>query len=219
MHDIIVVYVHVKQCDQLYCLFKLINTCVTVMVDIKPANMEELTEVITAAEFHPLQCNQFAYSSSKGCVRLCDMRSRALCDQHSKCKCLHRSYTKTSFVIVMVLLCVCFIVFEEPEDASMKSFFSEIISSMSDVKFSHNGRYMLTRDYLTARVWDLNMESRPVETYNVHEHLRGKLCALYENDCIFDKFECAWSGRDTYVKYIYVILMSRYFVSVDYFSS
>ena len=27
------------------------------IVDIKPANMEELTEVITAAEFHPHHCN------------------------------------------------------------------------------------------------------------------------------------------------------------------
>lgn len=51
-------------------------------------NMEELTEVITAAEFHPHQCNVFVYSSSKGTVRLCDMRSSALCDRHSKCKCL-----------------------------------------------------------------------------------------------------------------------------------
>ena len=52
--------------------------------------MEELTEVITAAEFHPLECNIFAYSSSKGTVRLCDMRKAALCDRHSKCK-LHRN--------------------------------------------------------------------------------------------------------------------------------
>ena len=62
------------------------SVTVVVIVDIKPANMEELTEVITASEFHPSHCNQFAYSSSKGCVRLCDMRSRALCDTHSKCK-------------------------------------------------------------------------------------------------------------------------------------
>lgn len=48
--------------------------------------MEELTEVITAAEFHPLECNLFAYSSSKGTIRLCDMRQAALCDRHSKCK-------------------------------------------------------------------------------------------------------------------------------------
>lgn len=43
--------------------------------------------MITAAEFHPHQCNVFVYSSSKGTIRLCDMRSSALCDRHSKCKC------------------------------------------------------------------------------------------------------------------------------------
>ncbi|XP_077619115.1 serine/threonine-protein phosphatase 2A 55 kDa regulatory subunit B delta isoform isoform X1 [Crocuta crocuta] len=141
------------------------------IVDIKPVNMEELTEVITAAEFHPHQCNVLVYSSSKGTVRLCDMRSSALCDRHSK-------------------------FFEEPEDPSSRSFFSEIISSISDVKFSHSGRYMMTRDYLSVKVWDLNMESRPVETHQVHEYLRSKLCSLYENDCIFDKFECCWGGSD-----------------------
>lgn len=54
------------------------------IVDIKPANMEELTEVITAAEFHPLQCNLFMYSSSKGTIKLADMRESALCDQRAK---------------------------------------------------------------------------------------------------------------------------------------
>ncbi|GAB5570212.1 serine/threonine-protein phosphatase 2A 55 kDa regulatory subunit B beta isoform isoform X4 [Prionailurus iriomotensis] len=117
-------------------------TTLRYIVDIKPANMEELTEVITAAEFHPNSCNTFVYSSSKGTIRLCDMRASALCDRHSK-------------------------LFEEPEDPSNRSFFSEIISSISDVKFSHSGRYMMTRDYLSVKIWDLNMENRPVETYQV----------------------------------------------------
>lgn len=56
------------------------------IVDIKPANMEELTEVITAAEFHPQYCNWFMYASSKGTIKLADMRESALCDQHVKCK-------------------------------------------------------------------------------------------------------------------------------------
>ncbi|KPP68150.1 hypothetical protein Z043_113192 [Scleropages formosus] len=56
------------------------------IVDIKPANMEELTEVITAAEFHPHHCHLFVYSSSKGTLRLCDMRAAALCDKHAKRK-------------------------------------------------------------------------------------------------------------------------------------
>jgi serine/threonine-protein phosphatase 2A regulatory subunit B len=54
------------------------------IVDIKPANMEELTEVITAAEFHPVNCNEFMYASSKGTIKLADMRLNALCDQHAK---------------------------------------------------------------------------------------------------------------------------------------
>lgn len=49
-------------------------------------NMEELTEVITAAEFHPVHCNLFMYSSSKGTIKLSDMRESALCDRHAKRK-------------------------------------------------------------------------------------------------------------------------------------
>ncbi|KAJ8655068.1 hypothetical protein O0I10_009275 [Lichtheimia ornata] len=144
------------------------------IVDIKPANMEELTEVITAAEFHPLQCNLFMYSSSKGTIKMADMRESALCDQRAK-------------------------VFEAPEDPNSRSFFSEIISSISDVKFSRDGRYILSRDYLTLKLWDINMENKPVTTINIHDHLRNKLCDLYENDCIFDKFECTFSGDGSHM--------------------
>ena len=90
-------------------------------------------------------------------------------------------------------------VYEEEEDPTNRSFFSEIISSISDVKFSRDGRYVLARDYLSLRIWDVNMESRPLKTIQIHDHLRGKLCDLYENDCIFDKFECTWSGDDKWV--------------------
>jgi len=54
------------------------------IVDIKPVNMEELTEVITSAEFHPIHCNLFMYSSSKSNIKLADMRDAALCDRHAK---------------------------------------------------------------------------------------------------------------------------------------
>ncbi|KAK2026990.1 UAA-domain-containing protein [Colletotrichum zoysiae] len=139
------------------------------IVDIKPANMEELTEVITAAEFHPLSCNWFMYASSKGTIKLADMRQSALCDSHAK-------------------------LFEQEEDPSSRSFFSEIISSISDVRFSYDGRYILSRDYLTVKIWDINMERQPVKTIPIHEHLRPRLCDTYENDSIFDKFEVVFSG-------------------------
>lgn len=41
-------------------------------------------QVITAAEFHPQSCHVFAYSSSKGSVRLADQRASALCEQRAK---------------------------------------------------------------------------------------------------------------------------------------
>jgi serine/threonine-protein phosphatase 2A regulatory subunit B len=139
------------------------------ILDIKPANMEDLTEVITAAEFHPKHCHLFTHSSSRGIVKLCDLRQSALCQTWAK-------------------------QFEVQEDASVRnSFFSEIIASISDVKFSPDGRFLLTRDYMNLRLWDVNMERSPILVVPVHEHLRSRLCDLYENDCIFDKFQCSFS--------------------------
>ncbi|CAL6327766.1 unnamed protein product [Bathycoccus prasinos] len=144
------------------------------IVDIKPENMEELTEVITSACFHPSHCQHFAYSSSKGTIRLADMRINASCNAASKS-------------------------FEEPEPVEKRSFFSEIIASVSDVKFSKDGRYFLSRDYLTLKLWDVNMEKAPVATFDVHDHLRPRLCDLYEKDSIFDKFQCCIRGDGKHV--------------------
>lgn len=139
------------------------------VVDMKPATIEELTEVITTASFHPSHCNLFAFGTSKGIVKLCDMRAAALCERHAK-------------------------VYRKEEGGSAgHSFFSDLISSVSDLSFSHDGRYFVTRDFLTAKVWDLTMEREPLLTIPVHDAVRPRLCDLYENDTIFDKFECGFS--------------------------
>lgn len=59
------------------------------------------------------------------------------------------------------------LVYEEQEDPATRSFFSEIIASISDIKFSPDGRYIIARDFLTLKIWDVNMDSRPVQTINV----------------------------------------------------
>ncbi|KAL7667960.1 hypothetical protein ACOME3_008683 [Neoechinorhynchus agilis] len=152
------------------------------IVDLKPRNMENLTEVITASTCHPHYSHLFAFSSSKGILRLCDMRTQALCDR-------------------------TFVAFEQPDDTRFpRGFFSEIIGSMSDVKFGKPGDVrgghdflMATRDYLTVKVWDSRQNSRPLEIYNVHEHVKPLLCTLYENDSIFDKFDCSFSPDDRHI--------------------
>ncbi len=40
------------------------------------------------------------------------------------------------------------------------------------------GRYLLSRDYMTLRLWDCHMESVPVKVIHVHEQLRPRLCDL-----------------------------------------
>ncbi|XP_020253859.1 serine/threonine protein phosphatase 2A 55 kDa regulatory subunit B beta isoform-like [Asparagus officinalis] len=91
--------------------------------------------------------------------------------------------------------------FEENEAPGSRSFFTEIIASISDIKFGKDGRHILSRDYMTLKLWDISMDSGPVATFQVNEYLRPKgntiynyLCDLYENDSIFGKFECYLSG-------------------------
>ncbi|KAK4394719.1 Serine/threonine protein phosphatase 2A regulatory subunit B alpha isoform [Sesamum angolense] len=140
------------------------NQCFNI-IDMKPANMEDLLEVITAAEFHPSHCNLLAYSSSRGFIRIVDMRQSALCDHNAR-------------------------ILKDEESHGPKSFFTEIIASITDLKFANDGRHILSRDYMNLKLWDINMDAGPVATFRIHENLRPKLCDLYNNDAIFDKFEC-----------------------------
>lgn len=150
------------------------NTCFNI-IDIKPDNMEELTEVITAVQFHPQQCNELVYSSSKGAIKLCDTRSSAVCTTYAKTYAEPASESKTG----------------------AKSFIADILNSISDVNYSQDGRYLVSRDYLTVKVWDVKMENKPVQTIQLHEYLRPMLYDLYTSDIIFDKFEvcCSPNGR------------------------
>ncbi|XP_039142715.1 serine/threonine protein phosphatase 2A 55 kDa regulatory subunit B beta isoform-like isoform X2 [Dioscorea cayenensis subsp. rotundata] len=143
------------------------NQCFNIL-DMKPFDMEDLVEVITSAEFHPSHCNLLAYSSSRGFLRLVDMRRSALCDQNAR-------------------------ILQDREAHGSRSFFTEIVASISDIKFAKDGRHILSRDYMNLKLWDLHMESAPIATFKMHEHLRPKLSELYTSDSIFDKFNCCLS--------------------------
>jgi hypothetical protein len=41
------------------------------------------------------------------------------------------------------------------------------------------GRYIVSRDYMTLKLWDLNMGGKPVVTIPVHDHLRPQVCYCY----------------------------------------
>ena len=72
------------------------------MIDIKPANMDELKEVITAAHFHPVDPHMMAYSTSRGLVRVYDTRASATFDSAHRVyrdeSAAHRSFSDMPFV-------------------------------------------------------------------------------------------------------------------------
>ncbi|KRX11177.1 WD40-repeat-containing domain [Pseudocohnilembus persalinus] len=144
-----------------------------IAVDLKPDNLDELSEVITSSQFHPIQDNQFLYTTSKGIAKIGDMRQSGICDNTA-------------------------ITLSEKEDPSKKNFFTEIVASISDATFSKNGRYIFSRDFLNVKVWDVNMANKPVVTIPIFEPLKSKLCELYENECIFDKFSIQSSPCGNY---------------------
>ena len=147
------------------------------VVDLKPAAAEDLMELINCAKFHPLSCALFAYSTSKGSLRVGDTRAAALCDSGAK------SYGNPSA--------------GGGGGAggggaggeAPRSYIGQITCSLTGLEFSGDGRYVVGRDYMSVKVWDLAMEREPVAVFPVQESLRGFLPALYESDHIFDKFQ------------------------------
>jgi len=141
------------------------------IIDSKPVNMEDLTEVFTCAAFHPFQNHTLAFSTSKGCIKVADLRISALCNSYLTFSDSSVSDSK-----------------ETIGGAGAGGVFRELMGSISDLKFSADGRYMSTRDYLNIKIWDLHMTDRPINTIAVHPHLKPLLPQLYESESIFDKF-------------------------------
>lgn len=57
-----------------------------------------------------------------------------------------------------------------------------------------SGKYIATRDYLTVKVWDVCNSKKPVVSVVIQEGVKGKLCEMFENEAIFDKFSLSCSS-------------------------
>ena len=101
-----------------------------ITVDLKPEKMEELNEVITTAKFSPFRDYNFVYGTSKAVVKLMDMRENCKMSQSG-------------------------LLFEDPQSKKNKNFFTEIITSVSDLQFTKDGTKLLARDFLTTKIWDV----------------------------------------------------------------
>lgn len=138
------------------------------LINIKPPSLNELTEVITSATFNQVHESLFAVGTSKGILKLFDTRDSA-------------KFTTNG------------IFFVDENLKKNKNLFTDIVSSIADLKFSADGSQIITRDYLTTKVWDQRKQKEPLKTIKLFEPFNSKLYDVYEQDIIFDKFNLGLS--------------------------
>lgn len=72
------------------------------VVDMKPGNMDDLTEVITSTTFHPKDCSTFLYSSSKGALKIGDLRQSTTVSSFDKSMKLRFLFSFIEFFIIII---------------------------------------------------------------------------------------------------------------------
>ena len=144
------------------------------VVDKTPLNMESLDEVITSAVYHPKRAHLFMYTTSKGIIGICDFREQS-------------HFSRPSLQLSSV----------NPKHKT--NFFTEIINVISSGKFSQDGNYLVIRDYLSVKFWDLRYSDQPLQKMKLGDFIETNLCDLFESKGIYDKFEVAVSPRSNYI--------------------
>ena len=157
------------------------------LVNIKPPSMNELTEVITTVTYSKNNDSMFAMGTSKGFIKIYDTRESS------------KMLTGGT-------------VFEDENSKKNKNLFTDIISSIADVKFMQDQNQIISRDYLTTKVWDTRKSKEPLKCIKLYEPLNSKLYEVYEKDHIFDKFNIGLSGDD---KSFTTGIYNNYFHIVD----
>lgn len=143
------------------------------VLDISPRNLNEINEVLTTAKFDPQQDTIFGCGTSKGIIKLCDIRT----------------HSRVSTAAVQ---------FEDESLKANKNFFTDFVSSISDFSFPRDPNLVVSRTLLVANVWDRRSPKTPLVSTPLYEPIKTKLCALYEKELIFDKFDIRLGPDSSY---------------------
>ncbi|KAK2944609.1 putative Serine/threonine-protein phosphatase 2A 55 kDa regulatory subunit B delta [Blattamonas nauphoetae] len=146
------------------------------VVDIKPDNMDDITQVITCSSMHPTHENIFMYSTSKGIIRLCDLRQKSNFDDPSAELIDSSPSTRT-----------------QPQPSE------DIAAFICDSQYSSDGQLIVSRDYFNIRIWDPRMTNRTVFTTPIHDTIRTRLSNYLDSDAPYDKFTCCFSPDNKFV--------------------
>lgn len=145
----------------------------TCIADVGPdsGKLEDVSQLLTTVSFHPVHGSLFLVGRSSGHLSVGDLR-----DPPCRSK---RKYSAT---------------FELRPDhnAIQHPDHDDILVSISSASFiGPSSSYVVSRDYLGMKLWDVRNTSRPVNSVGVLQCLAHHLDALYDADAIFDRFALA----------------------------
>jgi serine/threonine-protein phosphatase 2A regulatory subunit B len=119
---------------------------------------------------HPKSDSLFLYGMSQGSLKVGDLRISGSGDKNTTCFKTIGSSQKSNYLL-------------------------NLISNISSATFMQNGKYMVSRDYLTVKVWDICNTKKPVSCTVLNEGLKSKLCEMVENEAIYDQFGVTVNGE------------------------
>lgn len=71
---------------------------------------------------------------------------------------------------------------------------------MSRAKFCiEDPTQIYSRDYLGVHIWDVRSARAPIRSFNINDYLEKRLCEVYENEAIFDKFDMQVSPTGQFI--------------------
>jgi serine/threonine-protein phosphatase 2A regulatory subunit B len=129
---------------------------------------EDEGEEITCCEMHPKHDSIFLYGMSKGSLKVGDLRLSANVE--------NSAVTFKAGV------------------GKQRNILFDLISSVSSATFSGNSKYIVSRDYLTVKVWDICNSKKPLSTIILQEGLKSKLSEMLESESIYDQFQVSLSS-------------------------
>ncbi|KAG5470981.1 hypothetical protein CUR178_02288 [Leishmania enriettii] len=147
------------------------TTKATCIADLRPPSgaLDEVEELVTASSFHPTHSSLFLLTRSSGILNIGDLR-----DPPSR---ESRKYAISSQLTTQ----------QNPFSCQA---YDEILCSISGASFL-GPDHVVTRDYLSLKLWDLRKPDQPCAMMPVMDYVSKYLDSLYENDSIFDRFPVA----------------------------
>lgn len=127
-------------------------------------NSDESLEKITTSCFSPYNPSLFAYGTSKGNLKYCDLRVNSKISDSA-------------------------ITFNDENSNLAKTIFANQLLTIHDINFKLSNDYLMaTRTYLSVNLWDQRKKNEPLFKFMLYEPIINKLSHLYQNDYFKDRF-------------------------------